>query len=230
MPVLYRIIFGANGESRTFAGCRGNYYEFADGRRLDLHSRPAWCTTCGKVVHAERLATLEQIDARLAELHQYAASSRETKVRGVPYALTMEGQRYFDDLEQKAAEARRRREWRRGRIAPAKCLNCGSTDVLLLTTNPTGPGDIRLEVVGMCSTVFNEWFFTPEGDRIPRDTKPTYWFHPGLPNNRNTEVDREMVSRFVKSADPRPARQPPKTPPATFLRRVGRWFARGHRG
>jgi hypothetical protein len=32
----------------------------------------------------------------------------------------------------------------------------------------------------MCSTDFNEWFFTPEGDRIPRDTKPTYWHHPVL--------------------------------------------------
>jgi predicted oxidoreductase len=35
----------------------------------------------------------------------------------------------------------------------------------------------------MCSTRFNEWFFTPEGDRIPRDTKPTYWHHPALDNS-----------------------------------------------
>ena len=43
---------------------------------------------------------------------------------------------------------------------------------------PTGPGSVILSVSGLCSTSFNNRFYTPEGDRIPRDTKPTYWSLP----------------------------------------------------
>jgi hypothetical protein len=82
-------------------------------------------------------------------------------------------------------EARRRREWLQARRWPPKCIRCGTTDVVDLpegraVLHPAGNGTITLSWVGMCSTPFNEWFFTPEGDRIPRDTTPTYWHHPAL--------------------------------------------------
>jgi hypothetical protein len=40
--------------------------------------------------------------------------------------------------------------------------------------HPSGEGMIQIDCVGMCSTSFNEWFLTPQGDRIPRETRPTY--------------------------------------------------------
>jgi len=83
-------------------------------------------------------------------------------------------------------------------LAPPKCIHCGSTDIVVLPVNqavahPEGRGMIEVTCAGMwCSTRFNEWFLTPEGERIPRDTRPTYWRHaalgddaaPGRPRHR----------------------------------------------
>jgi hypothetical protein len=70
-----------------------------------------------------------------------------------------------------------------GRESPPKCLECGSTEIVVFPVggrvkNPTGSGRVEITITGHCSTSFNNRFYTPEGDRIPRDTKPTYWTLP----------------------------------------------------
>ena len=70
-----------------------------------------------------------------------------------------------------------------GRESPPKCLECGSTEIVVFPVgeragNPMGPGWVEITITGLCSTSFNNRFYTPEGDRIPRDTKPTYWTLP----------------------------------------------------
>ena len=58
-----------------------------------------------------------------------------------------------------------------------------------------------IHCVGMCSTSFNEWFFTPEGDRIPRDTRPTYWHHPELDKPEHQKRFQDWLRSLPKSGD-----------------------------
>jgi|GEM_PF-4983383 len=61
---------------------------------------------------------------------------------------------------------------------------------------------IQIDCVGMCSTSFNEWFFTPEGDRIPRDTQPTYWHHPELDKPHHRRGLMKWLRSKAKGGDP----------------------------
>ena len=74
-----------------------------------------------------------------------------------------------------------RLKWRRLRVASPKCILCGSTSIHYADENDNGSVAIDgaivvwIKIRGMCSMHFNEWFFTVDGDRIQRDTKPKYW-------------------------------------------------------
>ena len=175
MPAFY-IRFLPEGRIETFAGSRGNYYELEDGAHVDLLSEPVWCHCCGKISHGEQLQTLRQIDGELAKTERLAAEIRRDLHVGhcEPDAPGDAHQ------QERIAALRLRRRWRAARISPPRCIICGSTDIVRLAGSapvhhPRGSGTITVECIGMCSTRFNEWFFTPEGERILRETTPTYW-------------------------------------------------------
>lgn len=65
--------------------------------------------------------------------------------------------------------------------------------------NPAGTGTVEVRLRGTCSTDFNNGFFTPEGERIPRDTKPSDWHHPGLGNSPGTGL-RWLTKRLRRGA------------------------------
>ena len=186
MPAMYEIRYQPQGKVERFYGSRGNYYEFEDGTRLDVHTTPAWCRACGGLTHGERIDSLARIDQQIADLNDPSSELYRFTQRSLLPEL--------DDLVPKdkfrldqLAEAHKRRDWRHRRTSPPRCIRCGSTDVVILpigeaVPHPAGAGTIEVRWIGMCSTSFNEWFFTPEGERIPRDTKPTYWHHPALDN------------------------------------------------
>ena len=67
--------------------------------------------------------------------------------------------------------------------------------------NPAGVGQLQIDCVGMCSTKFNEWFFTPEGDRIPRDTRSTYWHHPELDKPEHRKRFQEWLQSLPSGDD-----------------------------
>jgi hypothetical protein len=190
MPGLYRLSYYPDGPTHDLAGSRGNYYEFPDGTRLDMETTPAWCYQCNGISEGEEIMTLEEIDQKLADLGDPASELYRFTMRnlfeGIKGLEDLQGPQRRDEFRlQLITEARRRRAWRETRSSPPKCIRCGSTNIFLYPVNrpapnPAGPGTVELTIVGMCSTSFNEWFFTPEGDRIPRDTKPTYWHHPAL--------------------------------------------------
>jgi hypothetical protein len=196
VPASYTITFLPDGRVERFFGSRGNYYEFADGSHLDIYAEPVWCNRCHRVTHGEAIPTIEALDQRLADLDSPVSGADSL----LPPALEPPG--FRENLRREAInEAQRRREWRLTRRSPPKCIHCGSEEIIALpdsqpVTVPTDPTPITivLRVTGMCSTNFNEWFFTPEGDRIPRDTKPTYWQLPGV----NPEEDRRWVRRFLE--------------------------------
>lgn len=88
---------------------QGRYaYLLDDGTQLDVTHKIAWCDECARIVHAEALPNLEEID-------KVIAATKHAKRRR---------------LEQE------RHEWRLGRKSPARCLTGGSTDVATIEKNP----------------------------------------------------------------------------------------------
>jgi hypothetical protein len=183
VPGLYAITFLPGGPAREFAGMRGNYYEVPDGTRVDLRAEPVWCNRCGDVTHGEEIEPLADLDKQIADLSDPSSDGYRSIMR--PTDPLLDGVLPRDDFRRsRLGTLTLRRRWRELRVSPPKCILCGSAQIVRL---PLGkpvpiPGTDRTVVVnvrGMCSTSFNEWFFTVEGDRIPRDTKPTYWLLPG---------------------------------------------------
>jgi hypothetical protein len=180
MPGLYEIEFFPESRKEQMAGSRGNYYEFEDGSHLDLRSQPVWCCTCGNFSHGERIETLAELDRQIADLDDPTSMISQLNAASRLNELG-EGENF---RRAQIKDFTERRHWREKRSSPPKCICCGSTAIIIFEMgksypNPSGSGEVVVNLVGMCSTEFNEWFFTPEGDRIPRDTTPTYWHFPG---------------------------------------------------
>jgi hypothetical protein len=179
MPALFEIRHLPQGTTLEFVGSRGNYYEFEDGSRIDVRSSPVWCRRCGDYTDGESIESLDEIDRQLADL----VDPQSELYRITHWALSGPNgrfRRHWIDL------TNQRRRWRERRVSPPRCLLCGSTDLVSLPErveipNPRGSGTVVLSATGHCSTSFNEWFFTCEGERIPRDTRPTYWALPESP-------------------------------------------------
>jgi len=176
MPGYFKIRFFPSGLSEGFAGSRGNYYEFADGTQMDMRTTPVWCHRCSRITHGEDIKTVEGMDQELAEGRRIFFERHKDIPKDFMEALS---RRQAPD-----PELEHWREWRATRVSPPRCIRCGSTNIFVFPVNqpaphPAGlPGTIEVSLQGMCSTEFNIWFFTPEGNRIPRDTKPAYWRHP----------------------------------------------------
>ena len=167
MPLSYLLTFLPEGRSEPFAGSRGNYYRLEDGREIELHSDPVWCTRCGTVTHGERLEPVAEIDKRIADLERLAAEYWRDIAR--PPLPTPDAP---GDAHERAqiAELVSRRAWRTRRRSPPRCLLCGTTRITALEFQKpvrAGAGTVVLDVTGFCSTDFNMWYFTPEGERIP---------------------------------------------------------------
>jgi hypothetical protein len=177
VPAVYQIRFHPGGEVREFYGSRGDYYGLEDGSQIEVRSGPVWCHRCGGFTHGESIEPPEEIDRQIADLRDPESELFRFFQAGGTGSLGVGGIRFIMELEA-------RRRWLMGRKSPPKCLECGSADIVVLPEgqeirNPTGPGRVEVTVTGLCSTSFNNRFYTPEGDRIPRDTKPTYWSLPG---------------------------------------------------
>lgn len=138
-----------------------------------------------------------------SELYRFATTPLLPKLPGLEEVVPE------DQFRQSLIErAQKRRRWRERRSAPPKCIRCGSTEITTLPNNkpvpnPEGDGTITVSISGMCSTDFNEWYFTPEGDRIPRDTKSTYWHHPVLDQPSNRSKLKQLLARLVKGSNSR---------------------------
>ena len=163
MPFMYEITFLPERVATRFYGSRGNYYLMSGVGTLKLLLQLVWCRKCGDFSEAERLPSMEEIDARIATIRRWGEQFR---MQGIP------GEEK-GSLKREMEELTLRRAWRHDRVTPPKCIKCGSLSFVLLNegvvANPTGSGTIEIRTVGMCSSDFNDWTFTPEGDRIRSD-------------------------------------------------------------
>jgi hypothetical protein len=171
MPAYYEIRQLPDGPIEEFGGTHGNYYHFSETDHLDLHTVLIWCDGCKNFNDGEDLSTVEEIDQRIRDLNDPSS---------VWHRITRSG-----ELSEQLAELQRRRRWREGRKSLPKCICCGTTEIRELAVgqpipNPCGAGMIRVDLVGHCITPWNDWCFTPEGDRIPRDPRPSHRHHPTL--------------------------------------------------
>jgi len=173
MPAVYQIRFLPGGETRAVCCSRGDYYELRDGSHIGVRSSPVWCRRCNDFTDGEAIEALEEIDQQIADLRDPMSELFRFYQDNASGSLGVDGIHSIIELE-------KRRRWLEGRKSPPKCLGCGSTEIVLLpdgqkVTNPTGSGWIEVSVTGLCSTPFTNRYYTSEEDRIPRDTKPTYW-------------------------------------------------------
>ena len=180
---MYKVIPRPKGRAALFAGTRGNYYDLGDGKRIDVETTPVWCHRCGGIRHGESIEPVGEIDQQLADLRNPRSKLYQLYAQDYLEECKDLGPHFCRGLIE---ALRLRRRWRENRVSPPKCIHCGSTDLVVFPINqpvphPAGQGSIEVRITGMCSTYFNEWFFTPEGDRIPLNTKPTYWHFPGKP-------------------------------------------------
>ena len=157
VPGFYEIEFLPEGRTTTYAGSAGLHYLWPDGRRLDMRTVPVWCLQCDQVREGEQVEALAAIDDQVAGLRD--ANRPEYCWFSGP------GRRRI------LKELTRRREWRLARVSPARCVACGSTEILALwqgqpVVHPSQPLTIIARDRGLCVVDRTERAFTPEGVRI----------------------------------------------------------------
>ena len=181
---FYKIQFLDTGEETEWYDMRGLYYEFECGATIDVWPTPAWCDQCQDFVDGEMIPSLKRLEDELAELRDpTSARSRFHTDDEPPFDQPLYRARRKQLYANTINEAELRVDWRRDRAAPPKCLHCGSANITFPddtnATMMTGRGLVEVKMAGFCSAVFMNWFFTPEGDRISRKTRPSYWHFPG---------------------------------------------------
>ena len=138
MPSFYEIRYDDGRIEETF-GIRGLYYELPDRETLDVLTEIGWCFGCNVLTDIERLESIEEIDQQIADMQ-----NPETGLY---------------QYRSQIAETLRRRAFLLQRIAPAKCVHCGTDRVKHIplgesVDDPLGRGTFAIEWVGMCSTDF----------------------------------------------------------------------------
>jgi hypothetical protein len=133
-------------------------YLLPDGSTLAVPYVPAWCSRCKAVVHAEELPELVSLKRQLRD---WQTSALEAEVRAW----------HQEWLEREIA-------WRSERTSAAKCLACGSTEIVRgsLGGGILHPGcGYRMPL--KCSGHFSlmepliQWLYSPEGEALGRQAE-----------------------------------------------------------
>ncbi|MGE0580671.1 MAG: hypothetical protein AB7P31_00855 [Steroidobacteraceae bacterium] len=124
LPIQELSCTGCNFEQSLVADLPYIRYALNDSRFAHGSSSHDWCHSCGKVCSAERLEDIEVLERAVLEA--------ETFIRGG--VLTRLRKRLFGSMSALRVRAvtilvKRRNdlEWRRQRVAPAHCFECGGT-------------------------------------------------------------------------------------------------------
>ncbi|MDB5306890.1 MAG: hypothetical protein JWO38_1092 [Gemmataceae bacterium] len=133
-------------------------YRLPDGSELPVDQQPAWCPVCMRFVLGERLPSVAELEQSLA-----AVQARDPQRLRM---LTFVGR----SVEDETAELGRRIGWRRGRVNPPRCLECGCDRILPLPpgnefAHPATGEPVVVASSGFAST--DRWVaeFTPEGTK-----------------------------------------------------------------
>ena len=188
MPATFEITYLRDGRTEETWLTRGLYYELENGQNLDVNTHIAWCSECKLFTDGELIQTPDEICNQIAELRDPSSAARKFADWNAEQIRIATGRAARNYNADRITTLETRLKWSILRKSPPKCILCGKTDITFpLTMHETEAeldipeiGRVRIECAGISSTEFMNWFFTPEGDRVTRDTKPTYW---GIPDN-----------------------------------------------
>jgi hypothetical protein len=165
MPFIFEIDHGDGGRSESLLLFLGRYYRLADGSTQMIDEQAAWCTRCRRVIAAEQLRPLPELERKLAELQQ-----GDKPLLDLLSAL-------FGSVEEEIVNIRNKLEWRQRRTSSARCLNCGSEDIVPLpfegeTVHPGNGRTIRVRCENRCDALRLDAYYSTEGIRIVEPAAP----------------------------------------------------------
>jgi len=161
--VLFKITHLTTGRFVFLESATGCWYRIDDESFERVYSDPVWCGTCRRFRNGERLESVEEVEKKLAE--------RRDPLWRPPFEKAFPETK-SEVREELVRNCEQRLEWRRRRVAPAKCLKCGSSEIIRLpldeaVPHPGGKGRIlvHIESAGGISPR-GQTLYTPEGDLI----------------------------------------------------------------
>ena len=99
-------------------------YNIPSGENIYIETQCAWCSSCSCGVEAERVRTLMEIQSDLDAL----IAKEPEMLEGVKD--TMQPDETIESaLERAVLHLTQRRDWRKSRQSPPKCLECGSMEI-----------------------------------------------------------------------------------------------------
>jgi hypothetical protein len=120
-------------------------YRLPNGSALHIEQQEAWCPICNRFVVAERIPTIEELEQALIELS--LGDAQRLKL------LALSGR----PIAEEATELVRRLEWRRTRLSPARCLECGSPAIRPLPPDDEFSHPATGEKSRLSLTVLQTW-------------------------------------------------------------------------
>jgi hypothetical protein len=140
-------------------------YRLDDGSKLHVEQQPAWCPLCGSFVTAELLQAGDDMEREIGRLQSWLGDRQPRQA----------GQRRM--AEKSLAELKRRLRWRRSRVGPPRCLQCGSAEVVPVPGSGEFAHPATGERVISASSGFADtapWFaeFSSEGERLAEPATP----------------------------------------------------------
>ncbi len=129
----------------------------------------AWCNLCRKVVDAERVPTLQELEDHLESARREPHAERKLFTYWPP--------------EEEISVTLRYIEWRKIRVAPSRCFECGGHDLHFPETSYgnlpcplcSGEMEAHLTVIGGSFTRFAAAVYSLEGDLITPGEAPEEW-------------------------------------------------------
>ncbi|MGN6368879.1 MAG: hypothetical protein ACTHN5_11520 [Phycisphaerae bacterium] len=161
MPAFYEIMW-----VRKFYEPAEYWYRLGDGGLMEMWTEPVWCERCGRVTAGEDLRSVEFYEEEVRRYERLAGEVREEVGRVEKREAGGEGDRAT--LEQKR-EMERRRDWRAGRVSPAKCTECGGAELIFLCAGPAtkiAGDEIVVRACGFYEGTGPRVVFDAEGKRV----------------------------------------------------------------
>jgi hypothetical protein len=148
-----------SGRSESVLWSAFIHYRLADGSKLHIWQRPAWCSVCRRFVIAEDVPTIDSLEEQIAKLR-----SGDPKT-----LLEWEFVSNGSPVAERVAELLRYVEWRQVRKSKPRCLECGAIGPIPIPmsgefSHPSTGERVVVGNSGFADTATWEAEFSPEGE------------------------------------------------------------------
>src|SRR5690349_7122426 len=102
-------------------------YEVLDGSTVWIEQAFVWCDACREVRWGEKVPDLAELERKLA-----STRARDPKLVDFFLSLDSKYETLDEQIARRIAELESQIAWRRRRVSPPRCLECGSTEIIPL--------------------------------------------------------------------------------------------------